>query len=248
MYTKQLLLGLLCSTAALQAEVSLNWIGGDNTVHAEFNYYSTFSSNGTATGADSYVVKDNDGNVVSGGLAGLDGPDIMSLNGKTQRFSDGSDHWLETTANWDLSIWMPGISGYETQEFCVQISYFAYFDGSSYDYAWRQNYDLGISTYNLDADTASSILGTIHSDSFVDTDNGIVTEVFTFTVGNAADGVFIDIGATPGLSVDNPSYITWIEIDSVSYDAVPEPSTYGMLTGLAVIALLVFRRRRHAAA
>lgn len=238
MYTKQLLIGLLLSASALQAEVGLDWIGGDNSVHVEYNYYSLFNSSDSSQ-ADVYEVVDYNGNTVDGGVAGMDAPDLVSLNGNTARYSDSDGNWLETTSNYDLSIWMPAISGYETQLFSVQICYFADLGDSE----WRQNYDLGLELYYSDS-SESGIISAISRSSLYDVETDMITESFTFTVENSADGIFIDIGADPGLSVNNPSYISWIEVDSASYDAVPEPSTYGILAGLAALALVAYRRRR----
>jgi hypothetical protein len=230
----------LAGTAAAEP-LSIDWALTADTVHAEFSSFAMFSPSNAAT-ADSYVYTGSNGNVVAGGIAGADAPDLMSLNGNSQRFSDADGPWIETTAQWDLSLWSPAISGFDTQVFYLEISYF----DNEGDPSWRQNYDLGISLYNSDS-TQSSVVGAVQTGESYDAGLHIVTEQFIFTVKNAAEGIFIDLGSKNGITMLSPSLITAITLDTTSYNAVPEPSTYALFGGVGAL-LLAVRRRKAAAA
>lgn len=240
MFRKILLLALcgLCSISNAQL-VTVDWAGTDNTVHVEFTNYGLFNSGGFAN-ADVYEVVDSNGNLLAGGVAGIDGPDLMSLNGQTTRYSDSTDIWLETTSNWDLSVWSPIITGEQNQIFNFQIAYFA--DPS--DATWRQNYDIGIQLSFAGLNDTGHVVGAVQKTTTFDEADRIITEVFSFATQGQANGVFIDIGASPELSAGNPSYITAISLDAQSLTAIPEPSTYAVLAGLGVLVVAIMRRRR----
>lgn len=240
---RQVLLLAACALAGLAHAqfIEVGWAGTPNTVHAEFTRYGLFNNTGSAR-ADAYSVVDYTGNLLPGGLPGLDAPDLLSLGGRTTRFAQAGENWLETTANWDLSVWSPAIAGFAHQLFTFQIAYFA----DPAETAWRQNYELGIQLYHADPEAAGSLVGAVQRTSSYDELHGLVTEVFTFSTRGAADGVFIDIAAAPELSVGNPSYITALSLDSLSYSpaAVPEPSTYGLAGAAVLAAAILYRRRR----
>jgi hypothetical protein len=226
----------LCAASAW-ADLSPSWAGEDNTVHAEFYGFNGIAFGGSSTAADVYTVKDYNGNVLAG-VPGQDAPDMTTL-GSTVYWEDAGDRWLETTVDWDLSIWMPAISGYETQAFQIQISYW----DNQTNAAWRQNYQLGIQPYLSGAGSSAVQGGVISLGSEHDVLSGIITEAFSFTVVNAADGMFIDLAASPSLSVSNPSLITGVTVDSISYAAIPEPSSIAlMLVGGACFRW--FKRKR----
>lgn len=134
---------------------------------------------------------------------------------------------------------MLAIGGYEIQEFQLQISYWD--DRDNQD--WRQNYQLAVQPYR--SGTGSSALqgGIISLGSEHDELSGIITEAFSFTVVNAADGVFIDLSASPFLSVSNPSRITGVTVGSISYAAVPEPSSIALMV-LGGACFRWFKRKR----
>ncbi len=225
MYKKLTAMLVCCGLSAATglADLSPDWAGDDNTVHAEFYNFTGMALGGSTTAADVYTVKDHSGNVLAG-VPGQDAPDLTTL-GNTAYYSDADGDWLETTVDWDLSLWMPAISGYETQEFRFQISY--YDNPGNAD--WRQNYQLGVQPYRAGAGS-SLVVGGINSlGSEHDLVNGIITEAFSFTVAEAADGVFIDLAASPSLSVINSSLITGVTVDSISYAAVPEPSSIALM-------------------
>jgi len=227
----------LCSVASAQF-ASVDWAGSANSVRAEFTDYALFNGTRSAT-ADLYQVYDYSGALRPAGLPGLDAPDILSAGGLTRRFSEAGESWLETTGNWDLSVWSPALSGYETQLFTFQIAYFA----NEADSTWRQNYNIGVQLHYADGTAVGSLAGPVVRTSTLDTASALVTETFNFSVQGAADGVFIDIAADPALSASNPSYITGMRLDSVSFTAIPEPSTYAAIAGVAVFAAVVVRRR-----
>lgn len=204
--------------------VAPDWVGDAGTVHAEWNdSWAGFAVGNHVSAATEFTVVSLDGNPL-GAVPGSDTPDASHL-GNTHFHADAGGNYLEVTANWDLSFWVPSFAGQEAQEGFIEISY--YDDPGTA--SWRQGWDLVVTP----AESASMLrgapvlLGETH-----DTATGIITEAYSFALARSTSGFFIDVAADPALSLINPAYLVDFSVDTASYNVIPEP-------GAALLALLL---------
>jgi hypothetical protein len=181
--------------------------------------YTAYDQNGLANDPDS---------------AGTDPADAYSY-GSTWKIDGTGADGVQIEANWDFSIWVPTYSGFDLQQVYLQITYWNDADDSS----WRQGWDLGVETSGTGSTLAG---GTIFEGEDHDLIEGLITEAYSFSIiGASADGFFVDFNGDPALSAGNPGQIYSIAVDSVSYDAVPEPAT---MTSLLLGGLILIVRKR----
>jgi hypothetical protein len=207
-------------------------ITDEGAVHVEWTDWNSFSA-GYVYGPDEYSAYDQNGeendpaSVASYGMA-----DAYSEENTYATDGTGVDG-IQITANWDFSIWVPIYTGSDldvqapdlVQDVYLQITYW----DDENDADWRQGWDLGVEAYGDGAvvQGAPVFQGETH-----DLDTGLITEAYSFTITDSADGAdgfFVDFNGDPELSLeDNPAYVYSITADSISY-AVPEPASVALL-------------------
>ncbi len=222
-----------CATSIANASLAPSWAGDDGSVYAEWSNWAGFGIGGTASNPDNFEVVAPDGSGLAG-VPGQDPADAQALAALYYTDADGSG--LQITQSWDLSFWMPSFSGFNTQESVIQLTYW---DDQS-DPEWRAGFDLGIT---LHGGSGSQVAGSVTYLGEELDGNGRITEAWGFTVNNSADGFFVDIAAAPA-SLVGGLYLDSAAIDTISYDAVPEPaSAVSMLVGGVILACMRKRAR-----
>lgn len=202
----------LCLTGAANATIDPTWAGADASVYAQWDEWMGVNIGGLTAPPDYFEVVSAEGSVLSD-VAGQDQPDAMitdSIYG-----TDGGDSWLELASNYDLSFWMPSFSGYGTQEGWIQLSYW----DDELDPTWRAGFDLGITLSGGNGVMTSGLV--FEGEEVVD---GLITEAYSFAVTGSADGFFVDLAADAS-SFESGLYLESASIDTLSYDAIPEPAT-----------------------
>ncbi len=218
------------------AYVAPDWAGTDGTVHAEWNdSWAGFSVGGNASAATGFTVVGLNGDALSA-VPGSDNPDAMHL-GNTQFHADADGNYLEVTANWDVSFWVPSFAGQDAQEGFIEISYYDNPSAAS----WRQGWELAVTP----AESGSALQGApVFLGETHDTTTGIITEAYRFALVRSASGFFIDLAADPALSLINPAYLIDFSVDTVSYNVIPEPGTAVLLALLLGAGVAGSRRRQ----
>lgn len=223
-----------CATSIANASLAPSWAGDHGSVYAEWSNWAGFSiGGGTASDPDYFEVIDPSGSVRAD-VPGQDDADAEALAALYYNDSDGSG--LQITQNYDLSFWMPSFAGFNTQEAVIQLTYW---DDQS-DPDWRAGFDLGIT---LHGGSGSQVAGPITYLGEELDGLGRITQAWGFTVNNSADGFFVDIAASDA-SLVGGLYLDSAAIDTISYDAVPEPaSAVSMLVGGVILACMRKRAR-----
>ncbi|MDF7807690.1 PEP-CTERM sorting domain-containing protein [Pontiellaceae bacterium B12219] len=210
-----------------------SWAGDDGTAYAEWNSWSHFSQ-GSASLADDFYAIDQNGSFYD--FTGETRPDLLSYSAaKDSDFAGNS--WLQLGATDDLSFWMPTFNGFETTEVVIQLSYWDDYPNTGWE-DWRAEFSLlpQLSDASAGNIVVSESLGIDHN-----TDSGLITEAWGITVSGSTDGFFADFTVDQN-SVDNWTLVEAVTIDTLSYDAIPEPASVISLIFGGVI--LTFTRRR----
>jgi|GEM_PF-2377460 len=213
---------ILCCMAAGIAQADIvgpGWeITDEGAVHVEWTDWQSFSA-GYVYGPDEYSAYDQNGEE--------NDPASVASGGMADAYSEGStyslgDDGIQIEANWDFSIWVPTYAGLAVQDVYLQITYWDDPDNAD----WRQGWDLGVEAYG----DGSTIQGApVFQGEEYDTDTGLITEAYSFTITDSAEGFFVDFNGDPELSSSNPAQIYSITADSISYDVVPEPASVALL-------------------
>lgn len=227
---KCILLILGCITAGIVlADVSgPDWETTDEgAVHAEWMDWSAFTA-GVYYGPDYYSSVNASGQLT----------ETVYENTYADAYSEGASEyiydsqdgseWLQINSDWDFSLWVTTLGGFEVQEVYFTITYWDSLDDSD----WRQSWDFGLSTVGEGSSVQANY--TLVDESH-DSDAGLITEAYAFTIADSAEGIFIDFAGNFG---EEFGAITSITVDSVSYDAVPEPaSAVSVLLGGAILLI-----------
>ena len=207
------------------------------TVHAEWTDWTQFNT-GLPYGPDEWSAYDLDGNANDPAAFGTYGmPDALGIaqTHRTPGFPpdpDGTDG-VTIESNWDFSTWVPTFEDQDVLDVYLEVTYWDF----PSDPEWRQGWDLSVEAFGPDAMVhAISEVGEFH-----DTQNGLITEAYTFSITDSPEGFFVDFNADPELSFDNPAYLYALEIDGLSYNPVPEPGVLSCV--LAGMSVLILRRR-----
>jgi hypothetical protein len=209
------------------------WAGDDGTVYAEWSSWSHYSQ-GNISLADDFYAIDHSGSFHD--FSGDSRPDLLS-NYASKNSDLSGNNWLQLGATDDLSFWMPTFSGFETTEVVVQLSYWDDYPNEGWE-EWRAGFSLlpQLSDTSEGNIVFSESLGIDH-----DTDSGLITEAWSFTVNGSTDGFFADF-MVDQVSVDNWTLVEAVSLDALSYDAIPEPAS--IISILFGGVILTFTRRR----
>jgi len=172
---------ILCCMAAGIAQADIvgpGWeITDEGAVHVEWTDWQSFSA-GYVYGPDEYSAYDQNGEE--------NDPASVASDGMADAYSKGSTHSLgvdgiQIEANWDFSIWVPTYAGLDVQDIYLQITYW----DDPNDADWRQGWDLGVEAYG----DGSTVQGApLFQGEEYDTDTGLITEAYSFTIASSAEG------------------------------------------------------------
>ncbi|MDF7800842.1 hypothetical protein P4C99_15310 [Pontiellaceae bacterium B1224] len=210
-----------------------SWVGEDGTAYAEWSNWSHYNPGNVSLADDSYAI-DQDGSFYD--FPGESSPDLLSYYASNESDLSGNN-WLQVGATEDLSFWMPTFSGFETTEVVIQLSYWDDYPNTGWE-DWRAEFSLlpQLSDTSEGNIVIAESFGINHN-----TDSGLITEAWGLTVSGSTDGFFADFSVDQN-SVDNWTLIEEVTIDTLSYDAIPEPvSVVTMIFGGVILA---FTRRR----
>ena len=212
--------------------VTPEWIDDDGSAYAVWNQWLDYSA-GDCGIADEFAV-----NVAGSRVNSINGNVADVCSDSAVRSFDGEGNvWLTLSETDDLSFWMPGFSGYETQEVFIQLSYW----GDETDREWRAGFDLSV---NPDENSAGCYLAgaLVYEGDEYDDETGLVTEAWSFAFVKSSEGFYADFSVlADSLNVD----VEQVSIDTISYDVIPEPATaVSMLCGGVILAFI--RKKRFA--
>lgn len=230
---KALFIATLCVAGLAQAsQFTPSWTNDNGSAYAEFYDWNSFATPSAVT-ANEFGAFDPSTGTISSDINGMDRADVIS-SGVYTWFDNGPDepdHVLNLLSSDTLSFWMPTFSGFETTEAVIQLTYWDDNPHNGGHAAWRAGLDLMPQLSDTSSGTiaAFTYLGEYH-----DIDGtGKITEAWKLTIDGSTDGLFADI------TFDNDLYLDSAVIDTVSYDAIPEPASIAfMLTGGVFMALI----------
>ncbi len=214
------------------------WAGDDGSVYAVWDNWANYTQ-GSASQADYTEAYAQDGSAYS--FAGDDRPDVLSYSAVNGYDTDGNS-WLELGSADDLSFWMPAVSGQETTEIVVQLTYWDDDPGNGGNADWRAGFDL----YPQLSDTSSgTLIGSEYLGEDYDTSEGLITEGWSLIVSGSTDGFFADFTVDQESLDGGGVYVEEVSIDALSYAAVPEPaSVISIIFGGVILAVTRRRMRR----
>ena len=228
-----LLVAAVFAAGISQASLEPTWISDHGSVYAKWDQWAAYSA-GSSSAADYFEAIDYNGTDVSGSITAADVYSDYAFND----FDGEGYSWLELGATDDLSFWMPSFSGHTTQETVIQLTYWNNLDDSD----WRADFDLSVSLYDESGDDSYIAGGLSYLGEEYDTETGLITEAWGFTAVNSADGFFADFTYDETSLTDPGIFVESVTIDTISYEAIPEPAAaVSMLFG-GVILTMVRRR------
>jgi hypothetical protein len=231
MWVSACLIGLGVS-GSVQASIDPDWAGDHGSVYAHWSSWLGMDMGGNTANPNDFKVVSLDGMTLTA-VPGQDNPDAQKSASVYGADLDGA--WLELIGNYDLSFWMPSFGGLNSQQGWIQLSYW----NDETDPSWRAGFDLGIQLYG---GSGSAMAGGLvfEGETVV---GGLITEAYSFAVNNSADGFFVDVAGIPAFSAGSV-FLDSVTIDTISYEAIPEPTTgVIMLVGGALMVRLRKRVR-----
>lgn len=219
---------IVASTLSSQADLvySTDFVGDEYTQNTE----GVVFDNGTTTAAEEWFGTNNG--------VGISGGDLSFANGSANRFR-GAGVWLDTTG------WAAGLVTVEVDvaNFVLGADtsiVFQAYAATGVDVTNTVSLDLHGAPSNapgLDS-TGTATIAALGAEQYV-TANGIDVP-FTFTYNGTDDFVALTFGQ---VNVVGGTEFGSADLDNLTVNTVPEPSTYALLAGLTCLAFVMVRRR-----